>query len=112
MPPVAMVFGVLLILLGMGGYFGVEPEKQHWPALIPTFVGGPLLLLGILGQREHLRKHAMHAAAALGLLGFLGGLGDFLRRFFTNKLEWGPAAYSVVAMIVLCGAFVALCVKS
>lgn len=112
MAPYAIVIGVLLIGLGAWGYFGAPLEKQHWTALIPAFVGGPLLILGLLALQEHLRKHAMHAAAAVGLLGFLGGAADLLRRSFTGKLEWGAPVVSGALMAVLCAVFVGLCVKS
>jgi hypothetical protein len=67
----AVAFGALLIGLGAWGYLGAEEVHRSVTALIPAFVGLPLLLLGFLAFKEKMRKHAMHAAAAIGLLGFV-----------------------------------------
>ncbi len=112
MAPVAMVFGILLTVLGLVGYFGAEPEKQSVTALIPAFVGVPLLVLGILGLQERLRKHAMHLAAALGLLGFLGAGGRLAMSAMKDDFTWGTAQVSQALMAALCAVFVGLCVKS
>ena len=60
MPKITIGLGILLILLGLGGYFGTDAKS--FTALIPAFVGVPLLLLGCLALKDNLRKHAMHAA--------------------------------------------------
>jgi uncharacterized membrane protein len=107
MAPVAIGFGVLLILVGLAGYFGTGTESVT--ALIPAFVGLPLLLLGLLALKESLRKHAMHAAAAVGLLGFLASAGRLLWTRFAGTTA---AVLSQASMAVLCAVFVGLCVKS
>ena len=106
----AITFGALLTLVGLGGYFGTG--MQSVTALIPAAAGGPLLVLGLWARNDRWHKHAMHAAAAVGLFGLLAALSDFLRRVFTGKLEWGAASLSLALMAVLCGLFVALCIKS
>src|SRR5438034_230558 len=67
-----MVFGILLIVLGLGGFFGTGAE--HGTALIPAYFGTALLILGLLALKDSLRKHAMHVAAMVGLLGVVGAL--------------------------------------
>jgi hypothetical protein len=111
-PIVSVVFGVLLTALGLWGWLGAEPEHRSVTALIPAFVGAPLVLLGLLALKESLLKHAMHAAAALGLLGFLAVLGRLIVKLARGGTVEDRAGTSMVLMAVLCGAFVALCVNS
>lgn len=113
MPIVSIVMGALLIGLGVYGYTFAEPDKQSWTALIPAFVGGPLILCGLIALKESLLKHAMHAAAMLGVLGLLGGVANFVRVAAKGELGKNPlGTQSTVAMAGLCAVFVALCVKS
>ena len=51
----------------------------------------------------------MHAAAAVGLLGCLAALGALIGRW-SGTFGLGQAVQ--LAMAVVCGGFVALCVKS
>lgn len=108
----SIVFGLLLTILGLWGYFGTG-TPSHTP-LIPAAVGLVLVVLGVVATlREGARKHAMHAAAAVGLLGCLAGAGWFIARpFVTNKPLADTAGLSTLTMAVLCGTFVGLCVKS
>lgn len=106
----SIIFGLLLIILGAWGYFGTG--MQHPTALIPSGVGLILAALGALALRDAFRKHAMHAAAAVALLGCLLGAGWFIARPFLGKPIADTAGMSTATMAVLCGVFVALCVKS
>ena len=106
----SIIFGLLLAILGAWGFFG--SGMQHPTALIPAGVGLVLVVLGALATRDALRKHAMHAAAAVGALGFLFGAGWFIARPFLGKPVADTAGLSTATMAVLCGAFVAVCVKS
>jgi uncharacterized membrane protein len=108
MPNITIVFGALLILLGVGMYLGTGTPSVT--ALIPAFVGVPLLLLGVGARmKESLRKHLMHAAAAVGLLGFLGSFGRLASKGFAGA----PAAVASQAIMAgLCLLFVVLCVNS
>ena len=63
MPLTAIVFGILLIGLGVGGFFGTG--AAHPTALIPAAFGLVLALLGLVALlKPNLRKHVMHVAAA------------------------------------------------
>lgn len=107
MPKLATVLGIILIVLGLFAYFGLSAESVT--ALIPAFFGIPFFILGIIGQKENLRKHAMHAAAALALIGFLGTMQGLFRFLSAERTE----AVTVQAiMAVLCLVFVILAVKS
>ena len=108
MASTTIVFGVLLSLLGLGGY--VLSGAASVTALIPAFFGLPLMLLGFLARSESMRRHAMHAAAALALLGWAGAVFSLMR---TPTGPRSPAAViSQGAMVLLTAIFVALCVRS
>ena len=72
MANITVAFGAALILLGVGAFVLTGATMDHITALIPAFFGLPLGLLGIVARKDHLRKHAMHAAVLLGLVGFVG----------------------------------------
>jgi uncharacterized membrane protein len=110
MPLIGSVFGVLLIALGVVGFIGGDME--HKTALIPAFVGLPILIASLIGFKESCLKHAMHAAAVLGVLGFLGPLGRIIPQLTRGEFEFDLKGICLVGMAVISGAFVALCVKS
>jgi hypothetical protein len=109
-PSISIVFGLLLIALGVGGFVGTGSE--HYTALIPAGFGLLLLLLGGLGLNENWRKHAMHGAAMVSLLGALGGgfrlLQPLVQGTTINRVAYGCTA----AMSALCLTFVGLCINS
>jgi uncharacterized membrane protein YeaQ/YmgE (transglycosylase-associated protein family) len=112
----AILFGLLLIALGLVGYFAPEKlgevgEKGTSPtALIPAVIGAILLLCGlIVAAKPTLRKHVMHLAAVVGLLGAIGGVMPLMRTDFDFKKS---SAVSGALMIGLCALFVILCVRS
>ncbi len=112
MPIVTILFGVVLIGLGLWGRFGTEVGQNSITSLIPAFFGLPLALLGLLALKESLLKHTMHAAAMIGLLGFLAGCADLIRRLVQKGTIEGPSGLSAVLMTALCAVFVGLCVNS
>ena len=73
MVSLTMSVGALLSLLGLVAY--VVTGMVSVTALIPTFIGVPLVLLAQLGKTEARRKMTMHIAVVLTLLGFLGSAG-------------------------------------
>jgi hypothetical protein len=113
MAKLTIVYGIIFILMGLYGYFGISSESIT--ALIPTFFGIPLLILGWIGLNEKYLKHAMHGAAVLNLLGFAGtvsGLIKFFRMLGGEQFE-RPSAITIQAiMAFLCLVFLILAVKS
>jgi|HubBroStandDraft_4_1064222.scaffolds.fasta_scaffold786085_1 uncharacterized membrane protein len=115
MPLITVVLG--LFLSACGAFFYLTAETKSPTALIPAFIGIPLVLLGLLSFHAKLRKHTMHLAAMIGLLGFLGGAykgipnlsallsGDLVGKEF-NK------AFSQNLLALVCLVFVSLCVIS
>lgn len=106
-----LIFGILLVLLGIGSY--AATGGASWTALIPAlFFGLPLLICGFLARREKLRMHAMHVAALVGLLGVLGGLGMSLPKILSGSELDRLAIWSQFTMGILSLLFVAACVNS
>jgi membrane-bound ClpP family serine protease len=108
-----MIFGVVLIALGLVGYVGTGAVSMT--ALIPSAFGVLLALLGWLALHERYRKHAMHVAAAIGVVGFLGSVGGLMRLpdlFAGAEVERPAAVASQSVMAIVMVAFVSFCVRS
>lgn len=106
-------FGCLLVVLGVGAYLGTG--RASVTALIPAFVGLPILLLGVVALSDRYRKHAMHGAVLLGVLGLLGasrGFKSLPALLSGGEVERPAAAWVQIAMALACLAFVLLCVLS
>lgn len=115
MPFITILFAVDLILTGVIGYQVTGAESVT--ALIPSFIGAPLLLLGIMAFKEGFRKHAMHGAVLIALLGLLGtasGFSDFGPLLY-GKLELLKKPAASVSKIVtgmVCAHYVLICIWS
>ena len=106
-------FGVVLIILGLAGYFGSGMASPT--ALIPAAFGLLLAIFGAMAKDDKKRKLAMHIAVTVGLLGFLGSVSGLFK--LPALLSGGdvarPAAViSQSIMAVLMAIFVGMCVKS
>lgn len=112
-----IVFGTLLILLGVAGYLaGGGPGAASVTALIPAFVGLPIALLGLLALMKPAKtKLFMHFAVALGLLGFLAAASRAVPSIGNYTNDDGSAnlpAITTTLMTIICGVFVVMCVWS
>lgn len=112
MPSTAIIFGALLILIGVIGYaYGLGTGSGSPTALIPAAFGAVLAILGFAAQRnEGLRKHLMHGAVVVALLGFIATAGRLVMKM--GELTMSPAVLSQIATAVVCLTFVILAVKS
>ncbi len=113
MARITIRLGLVLIALGFGGYFGTG--RESWTALIPVLFGLPLLILGWVALKEHMRRHAMHVAGVIALLGFAGtvsGLMKLLVLLTGGQLDRPAAVPLQAAMAILCLIFVVLCIRS
>ncbi len=115
MAKITTIFGTILIIMGVAGYFGTGRESVT--ALIPAFFGLPLILLGVLAcKKPNLRKHVMHVAVLLGLLAIGGTFKGMLSlpTLLTNSAELErPTAVGVQsAMCIMSLIYVALCIAS
>lgn len=104
----SIIAGVLLIILGLVGYFGMESNSIT--ALIPAFIGFPLLVLGIVGLKEQYLKHAMHGAAVLMLLGLIGTGVRALPKAFSGEMN--NAIIVQLIMFVICLVFIIAAIMS
>src|ERR1700754_2687905 len=110
----AILFGLLLVVLGLVGYFApttfgsVGPEGTSPTALIPVGFGAVLVICGLTVEfAPATRKHVMHVAALVGLLGAVGGIMP-LYRTQMDLSKSGTVAGLV--MVILCALFVVLCI--
>ena len=112
MPNIAILFGRLLILLGIIGYgYGMYTGNASLTALIPAGFGLVLMILGHASNaRENLRKHLMHVAVLVGVIGFAIPTWRILSKISEFSLTFASAM--LISMAVLCLAFVVLCVNS
>ena len=124
MAKVTLVFALLLVLLGLGGYFGTG--SLHPTALIPTWFGLALGIFGFLAisPNEGRRKLFMHINVTIALLGFLGAAVEVIRSLVStmdlNAVMAGaqPAPVNPIAlgskiiMACLLLIYVGLCVRS
>jgi len=112
MAKVTLVFAVLLIALGLVGYFGTGSE--HPTALIPAWVGLALGVFGLLAisPNERQRKLFMHVNVTIGLVGFVGTVFEILRGLRSSSETDGTALVAKTAMAWLLLIYVILCVHS
>jgi hypothetical protein len=110
MPNTTRLFGVLLIVLGIGSYW--QTGRTSLTAMIPAFFGMVLVICGLIARAsEGARKHAMHAAVAVGLIGALAALGRGVPAALAGDAT-RPAVMSQLVMGVLLVIYVALGVQS
>lgn len=113
---VTLVFAVLLIVLGLVGYYGTG--AQHSTALIPAWFGIALGFFGLLAisPSESRRKIFMHINVTIGLIGFIGGGVEAIRGYVQATRAGRPpdmiALASKLTMTGLLLIYVILCVRS
>lgn len=116
MAKVTLVFAVLLVALGLGGFLGTG--SVHRTALIPAAFGLALGVSGFLAisPSERRRKLFMHISVTIALLGFLGGAAEAIRGYLhATAAGHEPdqiALASKVTMAVLLLVYVILCARS
>ena len=116
MARVTYVFGILLVALGLIGYWGTG--SIHPTALIPTWFGLALVAGGLLAisPSEGRRKLFMHINVTVGLLGLIGAIAAALQGYgHARSLGEDPDYIALAAkltMAVLLLIYVNLCVRS
>jgi hypothetical protein len=92
----------------LGFYVGTGME--HTTSLIPSFVGLPLVLLGIMaGRMPERRKLLMHIAVLFGLICALGGLMGISSLV---QGDMGGSTYAQLIMLVVGSVYTFACVQS
>jgi len=113
---VTLVFAVLLIVLGLVGYFGTG--AQHSTALIPAWFGIAMGFGGLLAisPSESRRKLFMHINVTIGLLGFIGGAVEAIRGYVSaTNAGHQPDMIALASKLTMTGLlliYVILCVRS
>jgi hypothetical protein len=116
MAKITLLFAVLLIVLGLAGYFGTG--SQHPTALIPTWFGVALGIFGLLAMSpsEARRKLFMHINVTIGLLGFLGAAVEAIRGYGAARSAGvDPDMIALGSKLTMAGLmlfYVLLCVRS
>jgi hypothetical protein len=115
MAKVTIVFGILLIILGLAGFY--TTGGTHPTALIPTWFGLALGLGGFLSisPSETRRKIFAHINVTVGLLGFLGAAGSALHNYGHNRsLGIDPDYKAMTYQLIMAGLmliYVNLCIQ-
>ena len=116
MARVTYVFGILLVALGLIGYWGTG--SMHPTALIPAWFGLALVAGGLLAisPSEGRRKLFMHINVTVGLLGLIGAIVSALREYgHARSLGADPDWKALSAQLAMAGLlliYVNLCVRS
>jgi len=112
MPRITVIFSLLYIALGLGGFF--LTGAVHKTALIPAAIGAVLLVLGLLAGNEKLRMHVMHAALLIGLLALLGTVSSLFKlpAAIDGTAARPGAVFAQAATAVLSVIYLALGVRS
>jgi hypothetical protein len=116
MAKVTVSFGVLLIIVGLEGFFGTG--GVHPTALIPTWFGLALSVGGSLAisPSESRRKIFMHVNVTVGLIGLIGAIASALHGYeHARSLGIDPdykALFAQLTMAILLLIYVILCVRS
>lgn len=108
MPKKGIATALILILLGVMGYFG--GGRASVTALIPAFFGIPILLSSLLAIKN--LKLGMHLAALFALLGFLAPFGRIIPKAVKGEFVFNLATGSMILMSLICLVFLIQCVKS
>jgi hypothetical protein len=114
MKNLAFLCSALLIVTGLVGYFAWEAigaTKQSVTALIPAFVGIPMLIGAIIALKKNML--GMHIAVTFSLLGVLAGLGKLISDAAKSGLDFSkPSTQLVLLMTVICLFFTVMAVRS
>jgi len=115
MAKLTMVFGVLLILLGIISF--VSTGSSHPTALIPGALGLVFILFGVMANTKDSKKRMlwMHISVTVALLAFLGTIPadiDSIRLSRGVEFPHPPAVLEKATMSLLCLIYVLFCVRS
>jgi len=116
MAKVTLVFALLLVVLGLAGYF--YTGAQHPTSLIPMWFGVALGICGFLAisPNETRRKIFTHVAVVIGAVGFLGGAITAIQGYGSARSQGIEpdmvALWDKVIMAFLMLNYTVLCVQS
>ena len=100
-----ILFGLLLVAVGMGGYF-LGGAENHM-ALFPAVLGVAMFVCGMVAAQGAMRMLAIHVAALIGVIGFVGPLVALFEDIANTAAVLTKGLTSA-----LCLMFVLMCVNS
>ena len=106
------VYGIFLVLWGL--LISVLTGSVSFTSWIPSLIGVPILLMGLLSRIKPDRiKLWMHVSALFGVIAFLGGI-DFFRSWVSSGQPFEPlaAGISKLMLLVTGACFTAISVRS
>ena len=102
-PRIAIYGGAILVLWGIAAY--IISGQSSITAMIPSFMGAPLMILGLLSEKiPDMRHHLMHASMVMALLMVLGGA-----RVFADFSDMSNLAISSHIILIFVGATFMIC---
>ncbi|MCH2133012.1 MAG: hypothetical protein MK116_04595 [Phycisphaerales bacterium] len=109
---VAVVFGAVLILQGIGFWLAAGFESARFTAAIPAFFGIALLGLGIFSALlPSLRKHLMHVSILVALVGIVGGVMMVIKSLGAEEVSWFKV-WDQGILAILCLVYFGFCIAS
>ena len=101
-PNLAIISGLILIIWAFFSYFA--SGSSSFTALIPSFFGLPLFILGVLSNRDESRRHHyMHASMIFALFSAFGGLRLFQLEDPSNLALASHIILLIVGVIFMVG---------
>ena len=101
-PNLAIISGLILIIWAVFSYFA--SGSSSFTALIPSFFGMPLFILGVLSNRDESRRHHyMHASMIFALFSAFGGLRLFQLEDPSNLALASHIILLIVGVIFMVG---------
>jgi len=102
-PRIAIYEGAILVLWGVAAY--IISGQSSITAMIPSFMGAPLMILGLLSEKiPDMRHHLMHASMVMALLMVLGGA-----RVFVDFSDMSNLAISSHIILIFVGVTFMIC---
>jgi type VI protein secretion system component VasK len=103
-----ILFGLLLVAIGLGGYYFADAKQPM--ALIPAVLGIAMFVCGVVAAQGAMRMLAMHVAALIGMIGFVGPMVTIFNDI-TNTANTAEVLAKGLTS-ALCLMFVLMCVNS
>ena len=105
-----VLYGAVLVIVGVFGYLKSGGERVT--ALIPAFLGSPVVFLSMLSLNPKYLKLSMHINVVIALLGFLATAKDTVIFISGQEIENELAAYSKSITCIVSLLFIVFSVKS
>ncbi|NIR53194.1 hypothetical protein GWO43_31520 [candidate division KSB1 bacterium] len=106
MTHLTLILSSLLIVIGVVGYFGTGMVSVT--ALIPAFLGLPLLLLNLWARKAESPKTLIPVGAILSGLGFVGSMRGLFKLIAGS---FSTAVLLQTVMFLICGIYMFVVIK-